>query len=348
MNRRTIRMEHAGATSKIFGSFDSNVRLIENKFSVIIRNRESESGDSIIIDGEELSGVDAAAQCIEYLHGLCSKTDVLTEQSVQYAIDMIGAGEGGSLAELGDECICVTTRGKPIKAKTVGQRQYVDAIRKNTIVLGVGPAGTGKTFLAVAMAVRALREKQVNRIILTRPAIEAGEKLGFLPGDLQSKIDPYLRPLYDALYEMMGAENYQKAVEKGTIEIAPLAYMRGRTLDDSFIILDEAQNATPEQMKMFLTRLGFNSKAVVTGDLTQTDLPRGQKSGLATAVKILTGIDDIGIHYFNERDVVRHRLVQKIIQAYEKYDRELAKKEAERRPTSKFRVERNGNQSNGR
>ena len=348
MNRKIIRMEHAGATAKIFGSFDSNVRLIENHFSVIIRNRESETGDSIVIDGENAAQVDSAAQCIEYLHGLSSKTDVLTDQSVQYAIDMVSAGEGSSLAELGDECICVTTRGKPIKAKTVGQRQYVDSIRKNTIVLGVGPAGTGKTFLAVAMAVRGLREKQVNRIILTRPAIEAGEKLGFLPGDLQSKIDPYLRPLYDALYEMMGAENYQKAIEKGTIEIAPLAYMRGRTLDDSFIILDEAQNATPKQMKMFLTRLGFNSKAVVTGDLTQTDLPRGQKSGLATAVKILTGIEDIGIHYFNERDVVRHRLVQKIIQAYEKYDRELARKEAERRPAPKFRAERSGNNNNNR
>ena len=346
MNRKIIRMEHAGATAKIFGSFDSNVRLIENHFSVIIRNRESESGDSIIIDGEDAAQVDSAAQCIEYLHGLSSKTDVLPDQSVQYAIDMVSAGEGTSLAELGDECICLTTRGKPIKAKTVGQRQYVEMIRKNTIVLGVGPAGTGKTFLAVAMAVRALREKQVNRIILTRPAIEAGEKLGFLPGDLQSKIDPYLRPLYDALYEMMGAESYQKAIEKGTIEIAPLAYMRGRTLDDSFIILDEAQNATPEQMKMFLTRLGFNSKAVVTGDLTQTDLPRGQKSGLAAAVKILSGIEDIGIHYFNERDVVRHRLVQKIIQAYEKYDREVARKEAEKHSAQKFRADRTGNSGN--
>ena len=343
MNRKIIRMRHVGATAKIFGSFDANARMIEDHFAVSLRNRESESGDSIVIEGEMDESVESAAQCIEYLHGLCEKTDVLTDQTVQYAIDMIGAGEGGSLTALGNECICVTTRGKPIKAKTVGQQQYVDSIRKNTIVLGVGPAGTGKTFLAVAMAVRALREKQVTRIILTRPAIEAGEKLGFLPGDLQSKIDPYLRPLYDALYEMMGAENYQRLVEKGTIEIAPLAYMRGRTLDDSFIILDEAQNATPEQMKMFLTRLGFNSKAVVTGDLTQTDLPRGQKSGLATAVKILTGIDDIGIHYFSERDVVRHRLVQKIIQAYEKYDRELARKESERQEKNRaqrLRVEK--------
>ena len=342
MNRQVIKMNHSGATAKIFGSFDGNARLIEARFGVSLRNRESEAGDSIIIEGENQDAVDAAAQCVAYLHELSAKTDVISDQAVTYAMDMVQTGDGRALAALGDECICVTTRGKPIKAKTVGQKQYVDTIRKNTIVLGVGPAGTGKTFLAVAMAVRALREKKISRIILTRPAIEAGEKLGFLPGDLQSKIDPYLRPLYDALYEMMGTENYQKLVEKGTIEIAPLAYMRGRTLDDSFIILDEAQNATPEQMKMFLTRLGFNSKAVVTGDLTQTDLPKGQKSGLSTAVKILEGIDDIGIHHFNERDVVRHRLVQKIIQAYEKYDRDLARRENERRAANekKQRAER--------
>ena len=329
MNRKIIKIESTDATAKIFGSYDSNANMIEEYFGVTLRTRSSESGDSIVIEGEVESAVSAAAQCVSYLQDLSGKTDVLNQQSVQYAIDMIASGQSGELAALGDECICVTTKGKPIKAKTVGQKQYVDLIRRNTIILGVGPAGTGKTFLAVAMAVRALREKQVSRIILTRPAIEAGEKLGFLPGDLQSKIDPYLRPLYDALFEMMGAENYQKAVEKGTIEIAPLAYMRGRTLDDSFIILDEAQNATPEQMKMFLTRLGFNSKAVVTGDLTQTDLPKGQKSGLFTAVKILSGIEDIGIHHFTERDVVRHRLVQKIIQAYEKYDREQLRRERE-------------------
>jgi len=322
MNRRSIKMEHPEATAKIFGSFDRNAAMIEAQFGVTVRNRAGDGGDSIVIEGENAEAVNAAAQCVTYLHELCSKTDELSEQSVQYAIDMVTAGQGAELEALGDACICVTAKGKPIKAKTVGQKQYVESIRKNTIVLGVGPAGTGKTFLAVAMAVKALREKQVSRVILTRPAIEAGEKLGFLPGDLQSKIDPYLRPLYDALYEMMGVENYQKQVEKGVIEIAPLAYMRGRTLDDSFIILDEAQNATPEQMKMFLTRLGFNSKVVVTGDLT-----RGQKSGLAAAVKILAGIEDIGIHYFTERDVVRHRLVQKIIQAYERYDREMIRKE---------------------
>lgn len=340
MNRKVVKIEQADDTAKIFGNFDCNIRLIEEQFSVSVRNRESESGNSILIEGESESQVASAAQCIAYLQELCSKTDIVSEQAVQYAIDMIRSGEGLVLEKLGDECICVTTRGKPIKAKTVGQQQYVERIRKNTVVFGVGPAGTGKTFLAVAMAVRALREKQVTRIILTRPAIEAGEKLGFLPGDLQSKIDPYLRPLYDALYEMMGTETYQKLVEKGTIEIAPLAYMRGRTLDDSFIILDEAQNATPEQMKMFLTRLGFNSKAVITGDITQTDLPRGQKSGLASAVKILDGIDDIGIHYFNERDVVRHRLVQKIIQAYEKHDRELTRRETERYAVKKIHAER--------
>lgn len=337
MNRRMIRMEHPEATAKIFGSFDRNATMIEEQFGVTVRNRAGDAGDSIVIEGENADEVNAAAQCVSYLHGLCSKTDVLSEQSVQYAIDMVRAGQGSELEELGDACICITAKGKPIKAKTVGQKQYVDRIQKNTIVLGVGPAGTGKTFLAVAMAVRALREKQISRIILTRPAIEAGEKLGFLPGDLQSKIDPYLRPLYDALYELLGMENYQRLVEKGVIEIAPLAYMRGRTLDDSFIILDEAQNATPEQMKMFLTRLGFHAKAVVTGDLTQTDLPNGQKSGLSAAVKILAGIEDIGIHYFSERDVVRHRLVQQIIQAYERYDREAARR-AHEQETKKERL----------
>ncbi len=343
MNRSIIKMKHTGATAKIFGSFDENAKLLEAYFSVVLRNREDTDGEFILIEGERDDDVQNATRCINYLHDLCPNTDALNTQTVQYAMDMIKSGEGERLATLGDECICLTVKGKPIKAKTVGQSNYVDLIRKNTIVFGVGPAGTGKTFLAVAMAVRALKQKEVARIILTRPAIEAGEKLGFLPGDLQSKIDPYLRPLYDALYEMLGMEAYQKYVEKGVIEIAPLAYMRGRTLDDSFIILDEAQNATPEQMKMFLTRLGFGSKAVVTGDLTQTDLGPSQKSGLYTAVKILSGIEDIGVHYFSDKDVVRHRLVQQIIRAYEKHDRELERKENERREKrAKLYAERRG------
>ncbi len=322
MIQKTVKTDTDEITSKIFGSFDVNARIIERKFGVNISNRNSGDGDAIIISGDSAQGVELAASAVNYLKNMTKYNDALSEQSVSYVVDMVGDGRENELSDFGDDCICITNRGKPIKAKTVGQKKYVDAIKKNTVVLGVGPAGTGKTFLAVAMAVKALRDKQVNRIILTRPAIEAGEKLGFLPGDLQSKIDPYLRPLYDALYEMMGADNYARHIEKQTIEIAPLAYMRGRTLDDSFIILDEAQNATPEQMKMFLTRLGFNSKVVVTGDLTQTDLPKGQKSGLASAVKILSDIDDIYIHYFTDKDVVRHKLVQKIILAYEKYERE--------------------------
>ena len=328
MEQKTIRIGAGEMTARIFGPFDSNIRAIEHAFAVDIQNRVEAGEDGVLISGQDRESVEQAAKSVMCLRDMAVYNDVLSDQSVRYVIDMVKAGREEDLSDLGDDCICLTTRGKPIKAKTVGQRRYVDAIRKNTLTFGVGPAGTGKTFLAVAMAVKALREKQVNRIILTRPAIEAGEKLGFLPGDLQSKIDPYLRPLYDALYEMMGAENYQRHLEKQTIEIAPLAYMRGRTLDDSFIILDEAQNATPEQMKMFLTRLGFNSKAVVTGDLTQTDLPSGQKSGLAAAVKILTGIDDIAIHTFSERDVVRHKLVQEIILAYDRYEKEQAKRGA--------------------
>ena len=330
MTQKIVRSETSELTSRIFGSFDCNVKMIEEAFGVTVQNRSAENGDAILISGEG-ERLDNAAKVIGYLMDVAKINETVEEQSVRYVIDMVKSGESEALESLDGDCICITHRGKPIKAKTVGQKNYVKAINKNTIVLGVGPAGTGKTFLAVAMAVKALRQKSVSRIILTRPAIEAGEKLGFLPGDLQSKIDPYLRPLYDALYEMVGSEAYARYVEKGTIEIAPLAYMRGRTLDDSFIILDEAQNATPEQMKMFLTRLGFNSKVVVTGDLTQTDLPSGQKSGLAAAVKILADIDDIAIHYFSERDVVRHKLVQKIILAYEKHDRELAKKAEERK-----------------
>ncbi len=326
MKREIIRIEQSEITARIFGVGDAYVREIERAFGVDIRNRSEQNGDAIVVTGEAPEQVGLAARVIERLKDEASHADTIPEQRVSYIIGMIRDGDGGALETLDNSTICLTSRGKPVKAKTVGQKKYVEAIAKNTIVLGVGPAGTGKTFLAVAMAVKALRAGDVNRIVLTRPAIEAGEKLGFLPGDLQSKIDPYLRPLYDALYEMLGAENYAKMAEKGVIGVAPLAYMRGRTLDDSFIILDEAQNATPEQMKMFLTRLGFRSKAVVTGDLTQTDLPSGQKSGLAMAVKIIAGIDDIVIHQFSDRDVVRHKLVQKIILAYERFEREQQQK----------------------
>ncbi len=323
MPEKIILTDSSEQTAKLFGELDSNLEKLERAFGVTVRARDSQNanGDAISVSAADITAVERAADALGYLKRMAKLNDVLTEQNVDYVIDMVSGGKKNELSELDDDTICLTTRGKPIKAKTVGQKKYVNAIKKNTVVMGIGPAGTGKTFLAVAMAVTALKSKQVERIILTRPAVEAGENLGFLPGDLQSKIDPYLRPLYDALYEMLGMEAYQRYVERGTIEIAPLAYMRGRTLDDAFIILDEAQNTTPEQMKMFLTRLGFNSKAVVTGDLTQTDLPFGKKSGLAQAVKILEGIDDIAIHRFTEHDVVRHRLVQKIILAYENYDK---------------------------
>ena len=308
-------------TSLLFGPFDSNITTIEKAFSVKVVNRPSNSeiGDAIIINGDE-KNVKHAYEVLLYLKKMAEMNSVINDQTVSYVISMVNDDKLNELNELDDDCFCVSANGRPIKAKTVGQHKYVNSIKSNTITLGIGPAGTGKTFLAVAMAVKALRNKEINRILLTRPAVEAGERLGFLPGDLQSKIDPYLRPLYDALYEMLGFETCAKYLEKQIIEIAPLAYMRGRTLDDSFIILDEAQNTTPEQMKMFLTRLGFNSKVVVTGDLSQTDLPDGKKSGLAEAVKILKNIDDIAIHSFTEKDVVRHKLVQKIIVAYDKYE----------------------------
>lgn len=323
MAEKSLKTSSPGVTSSIFGAFDSNINAIEYAFNVRIINRPSNNdiGDNITITGET-DGVNSAYEVLMYLNKMTEMNSVITDQTVDYVISMVQDKRTNELNELDDDCFCVSAKGRPIKAKTLGQQRYVSHIKNNTVTLGVGPAGTGKTFLAVAMAVKALRNKEVSRIILTRPAVEAGERLGFLPGDLQSKIDPYLRPLYDSLYELLGNETCLKYMEKQIIEIAPLAYMRGRTLDDSFIILDEAQNTTPEQMKMFLTRLGFNSKVVVTGDLSQTDLPDGKKSGLAEAVKVLNDINGIAIHQFTEKDVVRHKLVQKIIVAYEKYENE--------------------------
>ncbi len=306
------RMEHAVT---LFGSFDENIKLIEKEFSVAIICR----GSDIKIQGNE-ENIDKAKRVIKNLLFLINKGEAINEQNIRYVIAMVKEGNDDKLTSLNSDCICISAKGKPIKPKTLGQKKYVDAIKNNTIVIGVGPAGTGKTYLAVALAVSAFRAKEVNRIILTRPAVEAGEKLGFLPGDLQSKVDPYLRPLYDALFDMLGPENFQKYQERGNIEVAPLAYMRGRTLDDSFIILDEAQNTTPEQMKMFLTRLGFGSKIVVTGDITQIDLPDGKRSGLVDVIKILKNVDDIETIRFSEKDVVRHKLVQDIIKAYTKYE----------------------------
>ncbi|MBQ7861418.1 MAG: PhoH family protein [Clostridia bacterium] len=305
-------MEHAVS---LFGSFDENIKLVEKAFDVSFITRGSE----IKIKGTE-ENVDKAKRTISNLLLLINKGEILNEQNIRYVISLVRDGNDDKIATMGSDCVCISAKGKPVKAKTLGQKKYIEAIKNNTIVFGIGPAGTGKTYLAVALAVNAFRSKQVNRIILTRPAVEAGEKLGFLPGDLQQKVDPYLRPLYDALFDMLGPENFQKYQERGNIEVAPLAYMRGRTLDDSFIILDEAQNTTPEQMKMFLTRLGFGSKIVVTGDITQIDLPDGKKSGLVEVIKILKSVEDIETIKFTQKDVVRHQLVQDIIKAYEKYE----------------------------
>ncbi|MBQ6809264.1 MAG: PhoH family protein [Clostridia bacterium] len=310
-----LQLENIEIAGNIFGNFDENVKIIEKECSVDITTRDS----GVKISGSSES-VEKAMRVLRVLTDMARRNENISAQTVTYVISMVDEGNEQFLAELGADNICITAKGRPIKPKTLGQKEYVKAIASNTITLGIGPAGTGKTYLAVAMAVTALRNKQINRIILTRPAVEAGEKLGFLPGDLQNKVDPYLRPLNDALFDMLGTETYHRYVEKNIIEIAPLAYMRGRTLDDSFIILDEAQNTTSEQMKMFLTRLGFNSKAIITGDITQIDLPNDKKSGLKEAMKILKDIDDIAICQLTFRDVVRHQLVQKIIQAYEKYD----------------------------
>ena len=303
------RMEQAVA---LFGTFDENIKLIQNEYMVSVVCRDSE----LKVSGE-IENVAKASKVIESLLGLINRGEALSDQNVRYCMALVNEGNEQRIEQIASDCICITSRGKPVKPKTLGQKIYCNSIKNNTITFGVGPAGTGKTYLAVAMAVTAFRAREINRIILTRPAVEAGEKLGFLPGDLQSKVDPYLRPLYDALFDMLGAETYQKYVEKGNIEVAPLAYMRGRTLDDSFIILDEAQNTTREQMKMFLTRLGFNSKMVITGDITQIDLPNGARSGLKDAIRILKGIDNIDTVMFSAKDVVRHRLVQYIIKAYD-------------------------------
>ena len=321
MVERTINVERLEQMTDIFGSFDENIGILERELGVTVLNRNTElkvMGDS--------DRADRAVRVIESLLVLSSKGEAINEQNIRYVIGLVEEGRESQIVELARDIICITTKGKPIKPKTIGQKEYINAINTNTITLGIGPAGTGKTYLAVAAAVNAFREKKVNRIILTRPAIEAGEKLGFLPGDLQSKVDPYLRPLYDGLYDMIGPEAFQRYMERGTIEVAPLAYMRGRTLDDSFIILDEAQNTTPEQMKMFLTRLGFNSKAVITGDITQIDLPDGKSSGLRDAMRVLEGVEDVAQCHLTSKDVVRHALVQRIINAYEKRDREREKK----------------------
>ena len=314
--------------ASVFGQFDGNVKKIEKEFGVRIVNREG----AIKIVGERRNA-EAAASVIEHIKASLEKNEEITEQSLGYIVEAVKekTADEGEIDALHDDLICLTVNGRPLRPKTVGQKKYVDMIRKDTIVFGIGPAGTGKTYLAMAMAITAFKNNEVNRIILTRPAIEAGEKLGFLPGDLQQKVDPYLRPLYDALYEIMGAEQFAKNMEKGLIEVAPLAYMRGRTLDNAFIVLDEAQNTTPEQMKMFLTRIGYGSKAVVTGDLTQVDLGEGKRSGLTDAANILKNIEGIGIMTLTNKDVVRHPLVQKIINAYEKASKERKEEEKRKR-----------------
>ena len=316
MTEKFIQCENMDTIISLFGNFDENAKLLEKELNVRLLNRDSQ----IKIEGES-HDVSRAEKTILSLMELIRKGEPLTTQNILYTVSMVDEGMVEQMKELSDDAICITSSGKLIKSKTLGQKKYIKAIEKSTVTFGIGPAGTGKTYLAVAMAVKAFRNKEVNRIILTRPAVEAGEKLGFLPGDLQMKVDPYLRPLYDALYDMLGVENYQRYVERGSIEIAPLAYMRGRTLDDAFIILDEAQNTTPEQMKMFLTRIGFGSKAIVTGDITQIDLPGVKKSGLKEAIKILREVEDISFCHFSEKDVVRHPLVQRIIKAYELYDK---------------------------
>jgi len=309
-----IEIERFEQAINVFGSFDENIRLIETEFQVTVANRDGE----LRVSGEPEDTM-LAVKALGALLTLSSRGENIGEQTVRYVIGLARSGQEDKVSELTQDVICITAKGRPVKAKTIGQKQYVESILKNTVTIGVGPAGTGKTYLAVAAAVSAFRDKQINRIILTRPAVEAGERLGFLPGDLQSKVDPYLRPLYDALFDMLGAETYHKYLERGNIEVAPLAYMRGRTLDDSFIILDEAQNTSREQMKMFLTRMGFGSKVVITGDVTQIDLPADKTSGLKEAVRVLKNVEGIGIRELTAQDVVRHVMVQRIISAYDNY-----------------------------
>lgn len=336
MNQRQIEIPGEIELSALFGSFDANLKLLEKGLSVTIAARDN----AIKISGEE-ENIEKAGDVIGILLQILDRGEEIDEQKILYAITMVQENGGFDLKLLGDDCIAVNSKGNAIKTKTLGQKKYVEAINNNTIVFGIGPAGTGKTYLAVAKAVTALKNKEVSRIILTRPAVEAGEKLGFLPGDLQNKVDPYLRPLYDGMYEMLGAEGFLRYQEKGMIEVAPLAYMRGRTLDNAFIILDEAQNTTPEQMKMFLTRIGFGSRAIVTGDITQVDLPFGKKSGLKVAQKVLKNIEGIEFSMLTEKDVVRHPLVQKIIKAYERYDIKQEEKRKSDRDNNRERAGKN-------
>ena len=310
-----ISIERLEQAVNIFGSFDENIRLLEQEFHVTVVNRDGE----LRVEGEPEETM-LACKAIQALLTLSSRGEAIGEQNVRYVIGLVRSGKETQISELTGDVLCITAKGRPVKPKTIGQKEYIKSVLHNTVTIGVGPAGTGKTYLAVAAAVAAFRDKQVNRIILTRPAVEAGERLGFLPGDLQSKVDPYLRPLYDALFDMLGAETYQKYLERGNIEVAPLAYMRGRTLDDSFIILDEAQNTSREQMKMFLTRMGFGSKVVITGDVTQIDLPADKISGLKEAMKVLRDVEGVAICKLTKEDVVRHVMVQRIIEAYAKFE----------------------------
>lgn len=336
MIEQVVNVERIEQIIELFGSFDENIRIIERECGVNIVNRDTE----LKISGEA-ENVLMAKEAVETLLQMVSRGEEISSQSVNYVLSLVREGrQEQMISQMEKGVICVTVRGKPVKAKTLGQQAYIDSIKKNIITVGVGPAGTGKTYLAVACAVAAFRQKEVNRIILTRPAVEAGEKLGFLPGDLQNKVDPYLRPLYDALFDMFGPEAYHRYLEKGNIEVAPLAYMRGRTLDDAFIILDEAQNTTPEQMKMFLTRIGFGSRAVITGDITQIDLPDGKTSGLKEAMQVLKDVEDIGISFFDHRDVVRHELVARIIKAYEKHDAAKQRKTLKDKAKKNYRIKK--------